>query len=77
MLKAANYFTELWEKCLNEKTRFVFETVLSGDDKIDFILRAKSSGSFIRLFFIATNHHLINATRIANRVIEGVHDVPI
>ena len=62
---------------MNEKTSFVFETVLSGDDKIDFILRAKSSCFFIRLFFIATNHPSINASRIANRVIEGGHDVPI
>ena len=77
VLKAANYCTELREKCLKEKTSFVFETVLSGDDKIDFILRAKAAGFFIRIFFIATNHPSINASRIANRVMEGGHDVPI
>lgn len=77
VLKAANYCTELREKCLKEKTSFVFETVLSGDDKIDFILRAKEAGFFIRIFFIATDHPSINASRIANRVMEGGHDVPI
>lgn len=77
VLKAANYCTELREKCLKEKTSFVFETVLSGDDKIDFILRTKEAGFFIRIFFIATDHPSINASRIANRVMEGGHDVPI
>jgi predicted ABC-type ATPase len=32
---------------------------------------------FIRLFFIATDHPSINAARIAHRVMEGGHDVPI
>ena len=77
VFKAANYCTVLREKCLKEKASFVFETVLSGDDKIDFILRAKEAGFFIRIFFIATNHPSINASRIANRVMEGGHDVPI
>lgn len=77
VLKAANYCTELREKCLSEKTSFVFETVLSGEDKIDFIIRAKEAGFFIRIFFIATSHPSINASRIANRVMEGGHDVPI
>lgn len=77
VLKAANYCEEWRERCLNEKTSFVFETVFSSRDKIDFLLRAKQAGFFIRVFFIATNHPTINASRIANRVIEGGHDVPI
>ena len=77
VLKAANYCSELREKCLLDKTSFVFETVLSSTDKIDFLIRAKEAGYFIRVFFIATNHPSINASRIANRVMEGGHDVPI
>lgn len=77
VLKAANYCAELREKCLKEKQSFVFETVLSAQDKIDFIIRAKENGFFIRLFFIATSNPTINASRIAKRVIEGGHDVPI
>ncbi len=56
---------------------FVFETVMSAEDKIDFIIRAKEAGFFIRLFFISTSHPSINAARIANRVMKGGHDVPI
>lgn len=77
ILKAANYCSDLREKCLRDKRSFVFETVLSAQDKIDFILRAKDAGFFIRIFFIATRHPSINASRIALRVMEGGHDVPI
>lgn len=77
ILKAANYSSELREKCLKERKSFVFETVMSADDKIDFIIRAKQAGFFIRLFFISTSHPTINAARIAARVMKGGHDVPI
>ena len=77
VLKAANYCEQWRERCLKERRSFVFETVFSSQDKIDFIMRAKQAGFFIRVFFIATNHPSINASRIANRVMEGVHDVPI
>ncbi len=77
ILKAANYCAELREKCLTEHTSFVFESVFSAQDKIDFLIRAKSAGFFIRVFFIGTTSPTINAARIAKRVIEGGHDVPI
>lgn len=77
VIKAANYCAEWRERCLRTKTSFVFETVFSADDKIDFILRAKQIGFFIRLFFISTSSPSINASRIAKRVMEGGHDVPI
>lgn len=77
VIKAANYSADLREKCLKEHRSFVFETVMSADDKVDFIIRAKKEGFFIRLFFISTNHPTINAARIAARVMKGGHDVPI
>lgn len=77
VLQAANYCSELREKCLAEKKSFVFETVFSAQDKIDFVIRAKEAGFFIRLFFISTENPAINASRIANRVMKGGHDVPI
>jgi len=77
VLKAANYCAELREQCLRDKVSFVFETVFSAEDKIDFLIRAKEAGFFIRVFFISTSHPSINASRIAKRVMEGGHDVPI
>ena len=71
-------FCEDWrEQCLEEKQSLIFETVLSAYDKVDYITRAKERGFFIRLFFVCTNSPTINASRIAKRVIEGGHDVPI
>lgn len=77
VLKAANYCAELREECLEEKKSFVFETVFSAQDKIDFVIRAKQAGFFIRIFFISTSDPAINASRIAKRVMKGGHDVPI
>lgn len=77
ILDAANYCREWREKCLRDKIPFVFETVFSAQDKIDFIMRAKEAGFFIRIFFIATSNPSINASRVAKRVMEGGHDVPI
>ena len=77
ILKAANYCADLREKCLNENTSFVFETVFSSQEKINFLLRAKKTGYFIRIFYVSTANPSINASRIAKRVMEGGHDVPI
>lgn len=77
VLAAANYCAEWREKCLAERKSMIFETVMSADDKLDFIRRAKQAGYFVRIFFIATENPTINASRIAARVMEGGHEVPI
>lgn len=77
VLQSANYCEQWREDCLRDKVSFVFETVFSAEDKIDFLIRAKEAGFFIRVFFISTSHPSINAARIAKRVMEGGHDVPI
>jgi predicted ABC-type ATPase len=77
VMKAAIISTERRENCLKNGENLIFETVFSAIDKVDFIKRAKEAGYFIRLFFLGTNHPSINASRIANRVMEGGHDVPI
>ena len=77
VLDAAKYSTKIREECIEKGDGLIFETVLSADDKIDFILKAKEKGYFIRLFFVSTESPTINASRIAQRVMEGGHDVPI
>lgn len=77
VLNSIKYCESLREDCLQKKQSLIFETVLSADDKIDFIKRAKEAGFFIRLFFVSTEHPSINASRIARRVMKGGHDVPI
>ncbi len=77
VLKAANYCNEWRERCLAERKSHIFETVMSAADKVDYILRAKDAGFFIRLFFVSTESPTINAKRVAQRVLDGGHDVPI
>ena len=77
VMKSVKYCEELRESCLRERKSLIFETVLSADDKLNYIRRAKEAGFFVRVFFVATNHPSINAARIAQRVIKGGHDVPI
>jgi predicted ABC-type ATPase len=77
VLDAARLAMKIREECIEEGKGLIFETVLSAEDKIDFILRAKAKGYFIRLFFVGTDSPTINASRIAQRVMEGGHDVPI
>ena len=72
-----DYCAEWRERCIEEKQSFVFETVMSSEDKIKFITKAKEEGFFVRLFFISTSNPAINASRIAGRVMKGGHDVPI
>ena len=75
--QAVEYCEEWREQLLHDHKDFIFETVLSSDGKVDFLKRAKEEGYFIRMFFICTESPTINAARIANRVMEGGHDVPI
>lgn len=75
--QAIEYCENLRENCLSNRQSLIFETVLSREDKVDYIMRAKKAGFFIRLFFVCTESPTINASRIAKRVMEGGHDVPI
>ncbi len=77
VLKAAEFATQQRENCLENRESFIFETVFSAIDKVDFLQKAIEAGFFVRLFFVGTNHPAINASRIARRVMEGGHDVPI
>ena len=77
ILQSIQYCEKLRNTCLENKQSLIFETVLSSENKVDFIQKAINAGYFVRLFFVCTNSPTINASRIANRVIEGGHDVPI
>lgn len=77
VLKAANYCNEWRERCLAEHKSHIFEAVMSATDKVDYIIRAKDAGFFIRLFFVSTESPTINAKRVAQRVLDGAHDVQI
>ncbi len=77
VIQAANKAKETREHCLTHNISMAFETVFSTQEKLEFLQRAKDAGFFIRFFFVCTNDPSINAQRVAQRVMEGGHDVPI
>ena len=64
-------------ECLENGVDFVFETVFSSDEKMKFLRKAKEAGFFIRIFYVCTESPLININRIAQRYLNGGHEVPI
>jgi len=76
-VNAANLAKERREDYMESMTSMAVETVFSIPEKVEFVRRAKSIGFFVRLFFVCTNDPSINAQRVALRVMEGGHDVPI
>ena len=77
VINAAKYCEKWRERCLSEKQSLIFETVFSSAGKVEFVRRAIEAGYFVRIFFISTDNPAINSARIAKRVMEGGHDVPI
>jgi predicted ABC-type ATPase len=77
VFKAANWVTERREQLLVGRASIAFETVFSAPDKIDFLTRAVAAGYFVRVFFVGTTDPTINAARVAQRVMQGGHSVPI
>lgn len=65
------------EACIEAKRSFSFETVMSHPSKIDILVRAKAAGFFVQLFFVGTDDPRTNIERVALRVAQGGHDVPL
>ena len=77
VIKAAQLATEKRYECLESRKDFVFETVFSSAEKLEFLRKAKESGYFIRFFFVCTSDPAINTRRIYQRYLDGGHEVPI
>ena len=77
VLAAVQHAEKIRADCIAQRRSLAFETVFSTREKIDFVQKAKAAGFFIRFFFIGTDTPQINAARIAKRVEQGGHDVPI
>ena len=77
MLQAVQLAARRRELAVSEGRSLAFETVFSADDKVQFLRAARRQGYFARLFFVGTSNPTINAARVARRVMQGGHDVPI
>lgn len=76
-LKASVVAENMRVRLLSERKSMTFETVLSMPDKLAFMRDAKDAGYFVRFFYIGTLSPAINAARVAQRMMEGGHAVPI
>lgn len=74
---AARWTTARREQLLEQRLGIALETVFSTQEKLDLLQRAKDRGYFVRMFFVGTHDPRINASRIAGRVMQGGHTVPI
>ncbi|MBR3091525.1 MAG: zeta toxin family protein [Bacteroidaceae bacterium] len=74
---AAEQATRMRYECLKQRQNFVFETVFSSPEKLEFLQQAKTEGFFIRLFYVCTSDPAINVARITQRYLNGGHEVPI
>jgi predicted ABC-type ATPase len=63
-------------KLLSDGVSFTFETVMSSDDKVDFLCKAQKSGFRTYLYYVATEDPEINVSRVEHRVATGGHPVP-
>jgi predicted ABC-type ATPase len=77
VLQAAQFVARERERALAARESVAFETVFSAQDKLDYVRRAKQADYFVRIFYVCTASPEINAARVARRVMEGGHDVPI
>jgi len=64
------------EFCLENKENFTFETVLSTDRNLIFLMKAKDMGYYIDSVFVLTADVELNVLRVQSRVAKGGHDVP-
>lgn len=77
VVKAAQAATEMRYECLKNRQNFVFETVFSSAEKLEFLKQVHAAGFFIRFFYVCTDSPEINIMRIAKRYLNGGHEVPI
>jgi len=74
---AADIATELRYLLLNENEDFAFESVFSHPSKLEFLKEAKALGYTIESIFVTTKDPQMNIDRVAHRVANGGHDVPV
>lgn len=67
----------LREEYIKSKLSFSFETVMSHPSKLDVLDRARHAGFFVQVFFIGVENPQTNVERVALRVAQGGHDVPL
>ena len=76
-LEAAQFATALREDAVYNMRSFTFETVLSSSRNVELLKKAKNFGYQIEIVYVLTADPQINVSRVAQRVKNGGHDVPM
>lgn len=76
-LEAAQFATALREDAVYNMRSFTFETVLSSPRNVELLKKAKNFGYQIEIVYVLTADPQINVSRVAQRVKNGGHDVPM
>lgn len=76
---AAGIADSIRRELVSHRESFVFETVFSDPigDKLDFLKEAVFAGYNVILCFIGTSGPKVSEVRVAMRVSQGGHDVPV
>jgi predicted ABC-type ATPase len=72
---AADLAEYLRQRLLDKGISFTYETVMSHESKVDFLLKAKQHGYRVYLYYIATEDPEINTSRVRVRVAQSGHSV--
>lgn len=75
-VKAGKEFFRQLEEKLNDNKSFMIESTLSGKYLKDVIIKAKENEFKIVLIYLFLETQDENISRVANRVLNGGHDVP-
>ena len=76
-MRAGRLLLERIDELAGQRSDFGFETTLAGRTYLKRLTEMKASGYRVILFFLWLPDADIAAIRVANRVLQGGHDVPI
>ncbi len=76
-LMAAEYVDKKRLQMIAEKKNFVFETVMSTTRNLELLKEAKAQGAEITTIYVLTRDKEINVKRVAKRISQGGHAVPV
>ncbi len=75
-VKAGRIFFKELNQRLEGNNSFIIETTLSGKYLVKYIKKAKENGFDVEMIYLFLEKAETNVTRVANRVLNGGHNVP-
>jgi predicted ABC-type ATPase len=76
-IRAGRLMLEEIAACVRRGESFAFETTLSGQAYLRHITRWRAQGYHVTLFFLALPNPETAIARVAERVIQGGHSIPV